>query len=155
VAIIGAGRLGTALGRALSGAGYPVKMVVAKSGANARKAARSIQGNPLAVASAQLSTLSTNQFQLLSQCNLILIATPDDLIEAVAAQVSSLFTTRSGERDAPGRRKNRCVALHTSGALSSEVLKPLGSLGFATGSLHPLVSVSNPASGAKLFRDAY
>src|SRR5215471_18083115 len=80
VAIIGAGRLGTALGRALSGAGYDIKMVVAKSGANARKAARFIRGNALAVASAQLSTLGADQFQVMNRCNLILIATPDDLI---------------------------------------------------------------------------
>ena len=45
--------------------------------------------------------------------------------------------------------------LHTSGALSSRVLSPLEEIGFNTGSLHPLVSVSDPASGAKAFRGAY
>lgn len=40
--------------------------------------------------------------------------------------------------------------LHTSGALSSTVLSPLAEKGIETGSLHPLVSISDPNSGSNL-----
>ena len=39
--------------------------------------------------------------------------------------------------------------MHTSGALSSEVLRPLQNEGFAVGSLHPLVAISDAQSGAE------
>ena len=45
--------------------------------------------------------------------------------------------------------------LHTSGALSSEVLTPLRKQDWSTGSLHPLVSVSEPKAGARLLRNAF
>jgi predicted short-subunit dehydrogenase-like oxidoreductase (DUF2520 family) len=45
--------------------------------------------------------------------------------------------------------------LHTSGALSSEVLAALAAKGFQTGSIHPLVSISDPVSGAAALRGAY
>jgi predicted short-subunit dehydrogenase-like oxidoreductase (DUF2520 family) len=45
--------------------------------------------------------------------------------------------------------------LHTSGALSSDVLAPLAQIGFRVGSLHPLVSVSDPTSGAKALGGAF
>jgi predicted short-subunit dehydrogenase-like oxidoreductase (DUF2520 family) len=45
--------------------------------------------------------------------------------------------------------------IHTSGALSSKALAPLARAGFHTGSLHPLVSVSEPHSGAKALYGAF
>jgi len=51
-------------------------------------------------------------------------------------------------------RKDRIV-LHTSGALSSTVLSPLADAGFSTGSMHPLVSISDPASGVVNLRGAF
>jgi len=39
--------------------------------------------------------------------------------------------------------------LHTSGALSSEVLSPLRAKGASTGSVHPLISVSDPQVSIK------
>jgi predicted short-subunit dehydrogenase-like oxidoreductase (DUF2520 family) len=51
----------------------------------------------------------------------------------------------------PGQR----TVLHTSGALSSNVLSPLAGAGFRTGSLHPLLSVSDPAAGAAKLRGAF
>jgi predicted short-subunit dehydrogenase-like oxidoreductase (DUF2520 family) len=47
------------------------------------------------------------------------------------------------------------VALHLSGALTHDVLAPLGALGAATGSMHPLMTVSaEPAEAARHFRGA-
>ncbi len=45
--------------------------------------------------------------------------------------------------------------MHTSGALSSAVLIPLQKGGFAVGSLHPLVSISDALSGAEWLTRAF
>jgi predicted short-subunit dehydrogenase-like oxidoreductase (DUF2520 family) len=47
------------------------------------------------------------------------------------------------------------VALHTSGALPSRVLAPLGRSGAAVGSLHPLTSLPLPDSAGAAFRGVH
>ncbi|HYG82766.1 MAG TPA: DUF2520 domain-containing protein, partial [Pyrinomonadaceae bacterium] len=47
------------------------------------------------------------------------------------------------------------TALHASGALSSEALRALRGVGFATGSVHPLISVSDAVQGADSFESAF
>ena len=75
----------------------------------------------------------------------MLIATPDDQIPKVAETLAKLqWDTRSTS-----------TVLHTSGALSASVLSPLREKGWSTGSLHPLVSVSEPKAGARLLRGAF
>lgn len=74
------------------------------------------------------------QLDKLPVTDVILITTPDDAIETVAAQLARTKQFNS---------KNLTV-LHTSGALSSEILAPLARKGFHTGSIHPLVSINNP-----------
>jgi predicted short-subunit dehydrogenase-like oxidoreductase (DUF2520 family) len=127
VSIIGAGRLGQALGIALGTSGYAVNALVAR---RARKAEH---------------VLGASQLEQLPASELVIIATPDDAIEAVAKRLATMKTTKSRGR----------VVLHTSGALSSEALSPLAAAGFHTGSLHPLISVSDPRSGAKALRGAF
>ena len=124
VSIIGTGRLGTALALALSGLGYPIRSVVARQIKNARKAASLLEGKVEAYAASKIG--------FLPQADLFLISTPDDQIAGVAAQLATLGFDR------------KPVVLHTSGALSSEVLSPLRSKGWSTGSVHPLISVSEP-----------
>lgn len=139
VSLIGAGRLGLALAIALQSAGYPILALVARRRQKAEKAAAFLvetKPRPLA--------LATNQLIELPQTDLIFIATPDDAIVETARRLAS---SRRGQ----GRR----TVLHTSGALSSEVLDPLASAGFETGSLHPLVSISEPAAGADALRGAF
>jgi predicted short-subunit dehydrogenase-like oxidoreductase (DUF2520 family) len=85
-----------------------------------------------------------------------LIATPDDVIAPVAAQLSEIFMAeRVRPWNAGGTAAAQRVVLHTSGALASDVLEPMRSAGFAIGSLHPLVSISESRSGAKLLRHAF
>ena len=153
IAIVGAGRLGTALGRAVARAGYRVELVVTKGAAGARKAGRLFGPGVLTLTSKQLGRLTSEQLARLTRCDLILIATPDDVIGVAAAQLSALFTVRfaTGSHRRPARR----VALHTSGAISSDILGPLREAGLAIGSLHPLVSVSDPVLGAELLRQAF
>jgi predicted short-subunit dehydrogenase-like oxidoreductase (DUF2520 family) len=140
VSIIGAGRLGQALALALHASGYPVLGLVARRTRKAEAAVRLLpKSNPRPLA------LSVGQLRRLPPSDLTLICTPDDAIEGVVRQLASY------EIEKPRLR----IVLHTSGALSSKVLAPLAKAGFHTGSMHPLVSVSEPHAGAKALRGAF
>ena len=85
--------------------------------------------------------LATKDLKRLPHSDLILICTPDDEIEILAGRLARYARTRT--------------VLHTSGALSSEVLAPLARIGLQTGSFHPLISVSEPKAGADSFAGAF
>jgi len=137
VSIIGSGRLGTALAIALSSLGYPIQAVVTRHLATARKAAARVSRNTLA--------LKANDLDLLPPSTLVLLTTPDDEIASTAQRLS----------DSRRILTKGSIVLHTSGALSSDVLKPLIGIGFHIGSLHPLISVSDPRTGQKNLRGAF
>lgn len=147
VAIIGAGRLGTAIGLALKASGYQIEVVVTRRISAARHAARTFGPRTLALSALQLSKLSAGQHDRLNRCALILIATPDDSISLTGELLAVLLKTSPS----PARR----IALHTSGALSSDALNPLRGAGFAVGSVHPLVSISDSCSGAESLTRAF
>ena len=143
VSIIGAGRLGTTLGRALAEHGYQVEAVVALHRISAGRAAKLIGGNTRPLAASDLKNLPKSE--------LILITTPDDVISVMAGQLSTLnAVTRSSKAGSPFR-----VVLHASGALSSDVLDPLRRTGFAVGSMHPLVSISERNAKTGAFQNAF
>ncbi len=152
IAIVGGGRLGTALGQALSAAGYRVEVVVTRHQTSARRAAKAIGKDTAALTVRQLNRLSRAQSDRLSLCEVIVISTPDDAIASVAEQLAIFFNSKVARR---GRASSRRVALHTSGALSSDVLSPLRQAGLATGSLHPLVSISDPRTQLGAFGHAF
>jgi predicted short-subunit dehydrogenase-like oxidoreductase (DUF2520 family) len=135
--ILGSGRLGSALAIAMSSAGYHSEAVVTRHPARATKAARLVGGATL--------SLSANQLHLLPPSSIVLIATPDDEIPHAAQTLANAQKNRVKGR----------VVLHTSGALSSNVLAPLAAMGFKIGSLHPLVSVSDPRTGAASLHGAF
>jgi predicted short-subunit dehydrogenase-like oxidoreductase (DUF2520 family) len=139
ISIIGAGRLGTALTIALTSKGYPIRALAARRAAHARKAIS------LAGQSSQTLALGADQLEQLPPSDLVLITTPDDAIAGIARTFAKLG--RSARR--------RSTFLHSSGALSSEVLAPLAKRGFHTGSLHPLISVSDPRAGAEALSGAF
>ena len=140
VSIVGPGRLGQALAIALRLSGYPILAFVARRPAEARKAVRTFNrsGEPAL-------TLGLDQLAQLPATGLVLITTPDDAIAETAQRLAATETGKAGRR----------TVLHTSGALASDVLSPLAKCGFHTGSLHPLVSVSEPGRGAKALRGAF
>ena len=120
--IIGAGRVGRALGRARREKSWDIVGVVTQSKSTAQRAARFIgQGHAFAAISRQA----------LSPRN-ILIATPDSAIRDVAEELARVFAEEWNEK----------TVLHTSGALASDVLKPLRDFGASVGSLHPMQSFS-------------
>lgn len=134
LAIIGAGRVGRALGRQLRQAGWEIRAVVTRSEASARRAARFIgEGTAMAGISRRILV-----------ADVVLIATPDAAIPEVAAELA-----RIGGEELRGK-----VALHTSGALDSGALEPLRQSGAATGSMHPMQTFSGvgmPKMAGKLF----
>lgn len=153
VAIVGSGRVGTAIGIALARAGYQINVVAALHAAHARRAANLIGKNIAAASAANLERPSRRQFNLLIQSDVILIATPDDAVVTVAEQLSRMFRDRQTPK--PKRSSKSRVALHTSGALSSEALRALKEEGFAVGSIHPLVAISDAVVGAGWLKRAF
>ena len=137
MAVVGAGRLGTALARALAACGYEVRALVARRAGHARRAVELAGVKALALPFARLEELPPSE--------LLFITTPDDSVAGVAERIAALRN---------GRVRGR-VALHTSGALSSEVLAPLRARGFRVGSMHPLASVSDGVAGAESLRRAF
>jgi len=122
LSIIGAGRVGRALGKSLRAQGWRIGAVVARTEANARKAVRFIgDGKPQ-------STLT----RMALSSSVILISTPDDVIAGVALELA-----RIGAEELRGK-----VVLHTSGTLDATVLKPAKQFGASVGSIHPLQTFS-------------
>lgn len=120
--IIGAGRVGRSLGRALSESGWRIFGVVTRSMPCARRAVRFIgEGQPFAgVLPAALTPRN------------ILICTPDTAIPHLAEDLARL---------GPDQWRGKNV-LHASGALASSVLEPLRAAGASVGSMHPLQTFS-------------
>jgi predicted short-subunit dehydrogenase-like oxidoreductase (DUF2520 family) len=144
IAIIGFGRLGQALAMALRSAAYPILALVARRAPEAKRVVLLARKGNSALA------LGADNLEQLPATDLIIIATPDDVIEETARRLAAIEIGRTEIT-----RARRRTVLHTSGALSSTVLSPLKQLGFYTGSLHPLVSVSDGRAGAKALRGAF
>jgi predicted short-subunit dehydrogenase-like oxidoreductase (DUF2520 family) len=122
LAIVGAGRVGRALGRRLREAGFRIVLVASRSEAKARSGAKFIGGGR-AVAGTPASLIGAG---------VILLAVPDDAIADVAGELAE----RCG-----GELRGK-VALHTSGALDGSVLHALRAHGAAVGSMHPMQTFS-------------
>lgn len=137
IAIIGPGRLGTALAIALQQKGYAIESVIARRRTSARKAAGLLDAEPAA--------LTVDEIRDLPAADLLIIATPDDQIAMVVDWLNRLSTN-------DGRKP---TVLHTSGALSAKILAPLTKKDWTVGSLHPLASISEPRGGALALRGAY
>ncbi len=73
--------------------------------------------------------------------SILILAVPDDVLHSVANEVAQM-----------GPAPPACVALHLSGALSTDVLGPLHGAGYTLGSLHPLQTVADPWSGVERLR---
>ena len=136
VSIIGTGRLGTTLAVALADRGYSIRSLVARTAKSARKAARLLD--------AEVQVLAAKQLRTLIAADVFLITVPDDQIPRVADELSNVRFNADHKK---------MTALHTSGALSRDVLAPLREKGWHTGSIHPLLSVSG--SGDDSLRGAF
>jgi predicted short-subunit dehydrogenase-like oxidoreductase (DUF2520 family) len=125
IAFVGAGALATSMARSLAMHGYQIREFVLRTADKKIKptaALRTLAGG----LNARLSTFD--------DCNLdadiVWMAVPDDVIEDCSKHL------------AKGRKLSGKVALHSSGALSSEALAAMKKAGAATASLHPMMSFS-------------
>jgi predicted short-subunit dehydrogenase-like oxidoreductase (DUF2520 family) len=134
LAIVGAGRVGRALGRRLRELGWNIGAIVAQSEASARRAVRFIGAGSAHAGMPRRIVAST----------VILISTPDGAIAEVARDLA-----RVGAEELRGK-----VVLHTSGAQDAGVLSPVRHCGAAIGSMHPLQTfsgVSVPSLEGRVF----
>jgi predicted short-subunit dehydrogenase-like oxidoreductase (DUF2520 family) len=116
--IIGAGAVGTALGIALTRAGWPVHAVASRDPERRARFAAQVEG-ARAFAEPQA---------LVEEVELIIVAVPDDAIGPLAASV---------------RLYGGQAMVHTSGALGAEVLAPATAAGTQIGAFHPLVAFAD------------
>jgi predicted short-subunit dehydrogenase-like oxidoreductase (DUF2520 family) len=79
-----------------------------------------------------------------AEAELVLIATPDDAIGSVAAELAR-----------EGAITRDQVVLHLSGLLDRNALLPLEETGAGCGSFHPLQSVAEAATAAERLKGAY
>ena len=118
VAIVGAGKVGTVLGRVLVEEGARITAVVSRSRSSARSAASFLRCRTYADA---LTAIPRGT-------DIVLIATPHDAVAGVAAALARL----------EGLEFRRMGACHASGMLTASVLGPLEERGAAVFSFHPL-----------------
>ena len=122
LAIVGCGKVGTAMGKLLRRAGYPISGVVTSRLETARKAADEVG----------VDTYSDRPWDVTPRGEAVFITTPDDLIASVCRQIA--------ER---GGFQENAVVIHCSGALSSRILDPAKGCGAVTATLHPLQSFAS------------
>lgn len=120
--IVGAGRVGRALGRRLREAGWQITVVTARSASSAKCGARFIGG----------ARPATGVPPTLAGSAVILVTVPDDAIESVAAELA-----RNAREELRGK-----VVLHTSGAKDATALGPVRECGAAVGTMHPMQTFS-------------
>ncbi len=126
VAIIGAGRVGGAVGRLLAEAGWRITAVAARSMASAEKAAAFIgAGIPM-----------TDPARAAAGAEVVLLATPDGAIRPVCEAITGSLGKGS-------------VVLHFSGAQTLDILGAAKQAGALRAVIHPLQSVPGMEQGAK------
>lgn len=131
VAIIGAGRLGTSLGRALAEKGHSILWIADKNPTAARESRRIIgQGR------------TTSDIARAAEAGIIVLSVPDDEIERAARTLAKTAAT--------WREK---TVLQTSGILSSASLAALRARGASCASFHPVQSFPRKDAPAGRFRN--
>jgi len=120
ITIVGAGNLGTALATALLRAGYSIDAVVARDGRDSLRRAKALALKVGATPAA------ANRAQINSE--VVCFCVPDGQISVAARSLA-----------AKGVWKGR-VALHSSGALTSDELSVLRQRGAVVASVHPLMT---------------
>ena len=124
-AVIGPGRVGTALGMALNNAGYPV---IAVAGRAPRAVEEFVRRVPSATA---MSLVEAGR-----AAELVVVAVPDDAVNTVAREVAKDEGVAEGSR-----------WIHVAGGLGPEALKPVRLAGAAVAACHPAQTFPDPDTG--------
>ncbi len=131
ISIVGAGRLGTSIGRALAAHGHHIRALACTSLASAKVSRRAVgQGRPVAdiVEAAALGRV-------------VILCLPDAEVRRAAVRLAASGIDWSGK-----------TVLHTSGILPAGALNPLRKKGAAVGSFHPAQSFPEKGMPPSRFR---
>ena len=139
--LVSPGRAGGALALAAEAAGHRIVGVVSRSGAFAGRFPQLLDGLPKADLPEPDLPEDLPEADL-PEADLLVIATLDSYIESTA------------ERLAPVSRRIG-AAVHMSGFTSIEALAAFARSGIATGSFHPLQSLTDPEIGARSLAGAW
>ena len=119
IAIIGPGRLGTALALQVSRAGYRISEIVSRTAASQRAVRALAQA---------LKARSSRYPDVSLGADLVWICVPDREIQGVAAELAARNVWKGK------------TVFHSSGALGSDTLSPLGKRGAKVASVHPMMT---------------
>ena len=128
--IVGPGRMGLALGYALSRAGAVRDLTICGRRPDPPPHPLFIDGTARYVFGIELPEAGTTG---------VLLAVHDEILPEIAATLA-----------AQGPAPPGCAAFHLSGAFGTDPLAPLVDVGYAVGTLHPLQTVADPVLGAEL-----
>lgn len=116
IAIVGPGRAGSALARALHAAGYPIAAVAGRDPEHVRTLAAELGASAFTTVAAAVDS-----------AELTILAVPDDVIAPLAAELPDSLCSAAGK-----------AVVHLSGAQDRTPLQPLRGVSVRTGVFHPL-----------------
>jgi predicted short-subunit dehydrogenase-like oxidoreductase (DUF2520 family) len=134
VAIVGAGKVGSVLGRILVEGGGKVVAVVSRSGASARRAGRFVG----------CRNTSTDLASIPRNVDIVFITAPHAAVETIAQSVARL----------PGLDYRKLAVCHASGMLTAAALEPLAERGALVFSFHPLQTFPRDFPPGKILETA-
>ncbi len=134
IAIVGCGTVGTALGKLLAGAGYPITGVATTRLETARRAAAAMGAE----------RFSDSPWKISRDAQVIFITTPDDAIRPTCEEMARRHGFKSAQ-----------VVIHCSGALSSHILASARDSGAVAATIHPLQSFASVDQAETLVPGSY
>ncbi len=132
VSIYGIGRVGGALAIALDRAGYSIDHLISRNPAKAASIANRLASTTIVT--------ETTPPDLAS--DILFITTIDPQIERAGKMLADTLLSNP-------------IVFHTSGSIASDALESLNTQGKVTGSMHPLLSISDPIKGSESFSGSY
>jgi predicted short-subunit dehydrogenase-like oxidoreductase (DUF2520 family) len=128
ISIIGAGKVGTTLGRVFADAGRHIADITSRTRASAEQA-RAVIGAGRIV-----------ELQDLQPAEIFMIAVSDNALHGLTGALDSTEAVRDGT-----------VVFHCSGAIPSSALSPLREKGASVASVHPVKTFTDPLRDAQTF----
>lgn len=123
IGVVGAGRVGSVLGRALAESGHTVVATSGLSRDSVRRARQLLPGAALLPAD-----------EVVAAADLILLAVPDDTLGGLVVGLAETGAWRAGQ-----------IAVHTSGAHGLAVLAPATAFGVLPLAVHPVMTFTGRA----------
>jgi predicted short-subunit dehydrogenase-like oxidoreductase (DUF2520 family) len=133
IAIIGPGRAGSALGRALHQAGYTIAAIGGRNPENVRKLADELGAKACEIPATTIDL-----------ADLTIVAVPDDVILPLATEMVDSLCSAAGK-----------AAVHLSGAQDRSALRPLAQASLRTGVFHPLQTFRRGAEAVQNVAGTY